>query len=127
MTTETETELGNVVAFPLADEPDPKSKVNFLLENEGHFCLHPGYTINEHDRQVKCKKCGAVIDHFELLMQIAKKETHLANDVSALRMEEKQRRVNIEKLIQIERNAKARIRKSGFKGDLPHWQLQEAK
>jgi hypothetical protein len=127
MTTETETELGNVVAFPLADESDPKAKVNFLLENDGRFCLHPGYTINEHDRKVKCKKCGAVIDHFDLLMQIAKKETHLANDVSALRQEEKQRRVNIKKLIQIERNAKARIRKAGLNGDLPHWQLQEAK
>ncbi|MBP0998457.1 hypothetical protein J8629_15500 [Serratia fonticola] len=127
MKTETEAELGNVVAFPLADESDPKAKVNFLLEKEGSFCPHPSYTINEHDRQVKCKKCGAVIDHFELLMQIAKKETRLANDVSALRMEEKQRRVNIEKLIQIERNAKSRIRKAGFKGDLPNWQLQEAK
>ena len=88
---------------------------------------HPGFTINEHDRQVKCKKCGAVIDPFELLMQIAKRETHLANDVSMLRKEEKQRRLNIDKLIQIERNAKARIRKSGFKGSLPYWQLQEAK
>lgn len=125
MSTETEAELSNVVVFPLADEADPKSKVNFLLENEGHFCLHPGYTINERDRQVKCKKCGAVIDHFDLLMQIAKKETHLANDIRELRREEKQRRINIDKLILIESNAKARIRKSGVKGDLPNWQLQK--
>lgn len=125
MTTETETELGNVVAFPLVDDSNPKTKINFLLESEGHFCLHPGYTINELERQVKCKKCGAVIDHFDLLMQIAKKETHLANDISELRREEKQRRINIDKLILIERNAKARIRKSGVKGDLPSWQLQK--
>ncbi|HGM7072178.1 TPA: hypothetical protein ACKQDX_002116 [Serratia marcescens] len=125
MTTETEAELSNVVVFPQGDDADPTAKINFLLEEDGKFCLHPGFTINEHDRQVKCKKCGAVIDHFELLMQIAKRETRLANDVSMLRKEEKQRRLNIDKLIQIERNAKARIRKSGFKGSLPHWQLQE--
>ncbi|HIE0705122.1 hypothetical protein [Serratia marcescens] len=125
MTTETESELSNVVVFPQGDDADPAAKINFLLEEDGKFCLHPGFTINEHDRQVKCKKCGAVIDHFELLMQIAKRETRLANDVSMLRKEEKQRRLNIDKLIQIERNAKARIRKSGFKGSLPHWQLQE--
>jgi len=122
MRTETEAELGNVVAFPISDEADPREKVNFLLENEGRFCLHPGYTITEHDRQVKCKKCGAVIDHFDLLMQIAKRETHLANDVSELRREEKQRRQNIEKLIQIEKNAKSRIRRSGCKDALPLWQ-----
>lgn len=125
MTTETEAELSNVVVFPQGDDADPATKINFLLEKDGEFCLHPGFTINEHDRQVKCKKCGAVIDHFELLMQIAKRETRLANDVSMLRKEEKQRRLNIDKLIQIERNAKARIRKSGFKGSLPYWQLQE--
>lgn len=125
MTTETESELSNVVVFPQGDDGDPATKINFLLEKDGDFCLHPGFTINEHDRQVKCKKCDAVIDPFELLMQIAKRETHLANDVSMLRKEEKQRRLNIDKLIKIERNAKSRIRKAGFKGDLPHWQLQE--
>lgn len=126
MTTETESELGNVVAFPLADNANPKQKINFLLESDGQFCPHPGFTINEHAREVKCKKCGAVIDHFELLLQIAKKETHLANDIGELRREESQRRANIEKLIMIERNAKSRIRKAGFNGPLPHWQTQRA-
>ncbi|MDA6633627.1 hypothetical protein OSL06_23705, partial [Escherichia coli] len=37
---------------------------------------------------------------------------HLADDVRLLRQEEQERRKNIEKLIQIERNAKARIRRA---------------
>lgn len=40
-----------------------------------------------------------------------KRETRLADDVKLLRQEEQERRKNIEKLIQIERNAKARIRR----------------
>ncbi|MER2640844.1 hypothetical protein ABTY93_24705, partial [Escherichia coli] len=43
---------------------------------------------------------------------VAKRETRLADDVRLLRQEERERRKNIEKLIQIERNAKARIRRA---------------
>ncbi|MBY7274937.1 hypothetical protein K6476_16945, partial [Escherichia coli] len=42
---------------------------------------------------------------------VAKRETRLADDVRLLRQEERERRKNIEKLIQIERNGKARIRR----------------
>jgi len=115
MESDTEKELSNVVAFPIADDTNPKERINFALENEGRFCLHPGFTVNEHDRAVKCKKCGAIIDAFDLLMKIARKETNLANDVQALRDEERYRRANIQKLIQVERNAKARIRRAGGK------------
>ncbi|EHK8991101.1 hypothetical protein KCT17_003669 [Escherichia coli] len=113
--TETENELNNVVAFPVADQTDPKEKLNFLLENEGHYCHHPAYYISEIDRNVKCRKCGALVDPFAVLLGIAKKEARLAGDVRALREEERQRRANIDRLIQIERNAKARIRRAGGK------------
>lgn len=109
---DTETELSNVVLFP-AKEDDPKERINFRLENEGHYCLHPSFTISEETRTVRCQKCNAVIEPFDLLLSIAKKETRLANDLRVLRDEERQRRANIEKLIQIERNAKARIRRAG--------------
>ena len=45
------------------------------------------------------------------MLSVAKRETRLADDVRLLRQEEQERRKNIEKLIQIERNAKARIRR----------------
>lgn len=43
---------------------------------------------------------------------MAKRETRLADDVRLLLQGEQERRKNIEKLIQIERNAKARIRRA---------------
>jgi hypothetical protein len=46
------------------------------------------------------------------MLSVAKRETRLADDVKLLRQEEQERRKNIEKLIQIERNAKARIRRA---------------
>lgn len=123
MITDSENELSNIVPFPVSSE-NPKENINFLME-KGEFCLHPGYVINEHDRQVKCRKCGAIVEAFELLLNMARKETNLAGDISILRREESQRRANIQKLIQIERNAKSRIRRTGYKGKLPDWQCQE--
>lgn len=46
------------------------------------------------------------------MLSVAKRETRLADDVRLLRQEEQERRKNIEKLIQIERNVKARIRRA---------------
>ncbi|CDK64364.1 hypothetical protein [Morganella morganii IS15] len=78
--------------------------------------MHSGYLVNEHERRVKCRECGKVIDAFDLMLKMAKRETRLVSDIEALRQEEKYRRENIEKLIQIERNAKARIRRAKKSG-----------
>ena len=45
------------------------------------------------------------------MLSVAKRETRLADDVRLLRQEERDRRKNIEKLIQIEPNGKAWIRR----------------
>jgi hypothetical protein len=68
--------------------------------------------VDEKERQVRCKICGAVVEPFDWMLSVAKRETRLADDVKLLRQEEQERRKNIEKLIQIERNAKARIRRA---------------
>ncbi|MCV5185527.1 hypothetical protein OFB79_25240, partial [Escherichia coli] len=53
-----------------------------------------------------------VVEPFDWMLSVAKREIRLADDVRLLRQEERERRKNIEKLIQIERNAKARIRRA---------------
>jgi hypothetical protein len=110
MTTETETDLANVVMFP-AKGADPMDSVGFIYER-AELCLHPGILVSEQQRKLTCKKCGAVLDAFDYLLAIAKRETTLAGNVKALRDEEKYRRESIAKLIVIERNAKARIRRT---------------
>ncbi|EHV39810.1 putative bacteriophage protein [Escherichia coli DEC5C] len=52
------------------------------------------------------------MEPFDWMLSVAKRENRLADDVRLLRQEEQERRKNIEKLIQIERNAKARIRRA---------------
>lgn len=125
MTTETENELNNIVVFP-TKEDEPRELTNFLYKKADRpFCHHPAVCVNEKDREVRCRTCGAVVAPFDWMLSVAKKETQLADNVKALRREEKQRRQNIEKLIQIEKNAKSRIRRAGNKSALPLWQNEK--
>ena len=102
-------ELSNIVLFPVKED-DPRNQVNFLYEpSERPYCHHASVRVDEKERQVRCKICGAVVEPFDWMLSVAKRETRLADDVKLLRQEEQERRKNIEKLIQIERNAKARI------------------
>ena len=101
-----------MVIFP-TKEDEPRDLTNFLYEQADRpFCHHSLVRVNEKDREVRCRACGAVVDPFDWMLSVARKETQLADNVKALRQEEKERRQNIEKLIQIERNAKARIRRA---------------
>lgn len=124
MSNKTESESLNVVPFPV-QEGKVKSDLPFLSETpEGRpvFCFHTAIWVNEAERQIRCRRCNHVLDAFDYLLSVAKQETRLADTVSHLRREEKQRRQNIEKLIQIEKNAKSRIRRAGCKEPLPLWQ-----
>ncbi|OSJ97250.1 hypothetical protein L082_26837 [Escherichia coli SHECO001] len=86
----------------------------FMSHRKDHIVITPlffFFRVDEKERQVRCKICGAVVEPFDWMLSVAKRETRLADDVKLLRQEEQERRKNIEKLIQIERNAKARIRR----------------
>lgn len=105
-----EDELSNIVLFPVKED-DPRNQVNFLYEpSERPYCHHASVRVDEKERQVRCKICGAVVEPFDWMLSVAKRETRLADDVKLLRRGTGKAE-NIEKLIQIERNAKARIRR----------------
>ena len=86
------------------------------------MCLHSAVSINGKERTLRCRKCETLIDPFDYLMTLCDQESRYWESVKYLRREEKQRRQNIEKLIQIEKNAKSRIRRDGNKSPLPLWQ-----
>ncbi|HIB5698235.1 TPA: hypothetical protein ACWXBG_004928 [Klebsiella pneumoniae] len=121
MSTETEIELGKVVAFP-AKSNDLQDGLVIQREGKKVMCLHSTVWVNEKDRTLRCRKCETLIEPFDFLMTLCDQESRYMESVKYLRREEKQRRQNIEKLIQIEKNAKSRIRRAGDKSPLPLWQ-----
>jgi hypothetical protein len=121
MTTETEKELGNVVVFPTRKE-SIGDDLAITRDGEQLRCRHEAVWVNEKERTVRCRRCDALLEPFEFIMTLCDQESRYAESVKYLRREEKQRRQNIEKLIQIEKNAKSRIRRAGNKSPLPLWQ-----
>ncbi|KOQ95777.1 hypothetical protein [Pluralibacter gergoviae] len=122
MTTETETELSNVVSFPERRE-DLRDSMAMQKENAGKlYCRHDSVLVDEKERTLRCRRCDALVEPFNYILHLCDTESRYVENVKYLRREEKQRRQNIEKLIQIERNAKARIRKAGHKEPLPLWE-----
>lgn len=123
MSTETEIELGKVVAFPSKNK-DMQDGLVIQREGQKVMCLHSAVSINGKERTLRCRKCETLIDPFDYLMTLCDQESRYWENVKYLRREEKQRRQNIEKLIQIEKNAKSRIRRAGDKSPLPLWQSE---
>ena len=125
----TEDELENVVIFP-TQKDDLKSGLSMQFEGDrdkSRLCPHDAVWVNSEDRVVRCRRCEAILDPFNFILSLCDKESRYSESVKYLRREEEQRRLNIEKLIQIERNAKARIRKAGHKEPLPLWQNERVK
>jgi len=121
VSTETEIELGKVVAFPTKKDD---LLDGLVIQREGRklLCMHDKVSVNEKDRTLRCRRCEALIEPFDFVMTLCDQESRYMESVKYLRREERQRRQNIEKLIQIEKNAKSRIRRSGDKSPLPLWQ-----
>lgn len=120
----TEDELANVVVFP-TKKGDLKNEM--AMRHEGdldkpRFCLHDAVWVNQKDRTVRCRRCETLLDPFNYILTLCDRESKYVESVKYLRQEEKQRRQNIERLIQIERNVKSRIRRTGSKAPLPRWQ-----
>ncbi len=58
--------LGHAVIFQEVGIPvkedDPRNQVNFLYESsERPYCHHASVRVDEKERQVRCKICGAVV------------------------------------------------------------------
>lgn len=69
-----EDELSNIVLFPVKED-DPRNQVNFLYEpSERPYCHHASVRVDEKERQVRCKICGAVVEPFDWMLSVGRCE-----------------------------------------------------
>ncbi|NKI74190.1 hypothetical protein Dpoa2040_001428 [Dickeya sp. CFBP 2040] len=104
----------NVLQFTkrFDDNADIKEMRNFVEapKPEGRTCRHERVVVSEHERSVKCRLCSAVLDPFDYLLALAKKETRLDWELTGLRHEIRSHREGLEKLKREEANCKGRLR-----------------
>lgn len=78
-------------------------------------CHHANVLVDEHLRQLTCRRCGAVVDAFDWINDRAKGESKVEWELKSLRREITEHRQGLEKLKREEVNCKARIKTAQFK------------
>ena len=74
-------------------------------------CQHASVVVDEALRRVACKSCGEILDPVEVLLYWSRHWERYATSVLGLRQEQDRRSKEIERLKQVEANARARIRR----------------
>ena len=69
-------DLTNVTKFPLKPKARPEEHQDLFLVVEEGGCQHTsGFTLNEKEDQVVCKKCGTRLNPMHALKLLAREET----------------------------------------------------
>ncbi|WP_315707562.1 hypothetical protein [Brenneria uluponensis] len=91
---------------------DIKEMRNFVEapKPERRTCRHEQVMVSEHERQVMCRLCGAILEPFDHMLALAKQETKVEWELRSLRLEIKSHREGLEKLKREEANCKGRVR-----------------
>lgn len=91
----------------LVEAPPPKDKPR--------HCEHVNVLVDEHLRQLTCRRCGAVVDAFDWINARAKGESKVDWELKSLRQEVTDHRLGLERLKREELNCRARIKTAQFK------------
>ncbi|QKJ87428.1 hypothetical protein PMPD1_2486 [Paramixta manurensis] len=84
-------------------------------EHKHHRCQHANVLVDEHYRQLTCRRCGAVVDAFDWILARTKGESKIDWELRALRQEITDHRQGLEKLKREEVNCRARIKTAQFR------------
>ncbi len=119
--TNEESQIDNVLAFTkrFDEGSEIKDQLNLVKADkpEGlpYRCPHVNVLVDDHLRQLTCRRCGAIVDAFDWINARASGEAKIEWELKTLRTEIIARREGLEKLKGEEVNTKARIRTAQFK------------
>jgi|GEM_PF-2054991 len=111
----------NVLAFTkrFDGNADIKEMRNFVRqpkpENLPRHCNHMSIYVDDHYRQLTCRRCGAVVDAFDWISKVTDGEDKVDWELKGLRREIADHRAGLEKLKCEEVNCRARIKTAQFR------------
>jgi len=89
----------------------------FRLKKPGN-CSHPRVVVNGQSRTLKCDACECVLDPFDFLTDIAKREKSLAYGIMALKDEHVKMAARVGKMRKLEARLRARVYRQARDPDL---------
>lgn len=89
------------------------------LQGRATYCSHRTVEVSKQSRTVACTECGSIIDAFDYLHGLARKEIGLFEQLDMLKKEEAELTKRVEALRHEERNVKARLKTAYKKQSTP--------
>lgn len=111
----------NVLAFTkrFDSNADIKEKLNLVKadkpEHAPYRCDHVNVLVDDHLRQLTCRRCGAVVDAFDWINARAEGEQKIEWELKSLRREVVEHREGLENLKREELNTRNRIKNAEAK------------
>ncbi len=119
-----ETPPDNLVALPEKPrELRRKDDLPFQLvvNNTGAHCSHVSRHVDARRRTVSCGECGAPLDTFGVLLDVAQDHDRFAQSLRRARIDSRAAEDRIELLKRLESNARARAKRLGIRGSRDHY------
>jgi predicted Zn-dependent protease len=90
-----------------------REKLLPLKEKKGRYCAHKSVEVDPDERVLTCTSCGAYIDAFGYVLQLAYNERNTVSWIAILDKEKKQLEEERDKLKQQVAYLKSQVRKFG--------------
>jgi hypothetical protein len=113
----------NVVELPTkATELRPPGSIfaELIVDNTGKYCQHHPVHVDDRQRRVYCGTCNAPLDAFDELLRVARKHEGIAHARAQATAEVRAAEARLKLLKRLEQNAKARVKKYGYRIDSYH-------
>ena len=102
----------------MSDEEDNLPVISldaYRIERGSRYCSHASRIIDPNVRALRCDECGAQLDAFDCLLQIARDADHLAFRKKELKRQIAKLTARVEELKRVESNARARLKRLSIK------------
>lgn len=118
-----ESKEDNVIALPPQPvDLRPKGDVPFrlLVNDKSPWCDHGAREVDSRRRTVTCKRCGALLDAFDVLHEVARDHVRFAESLNRAKIDCRAAEARIQFLKRMEDNARSRLKRLGVQSSRDH-------
>jgi len=105
-----------ILTFP-GSEPLPENSLVLVEKRDLSFCQHPVITLDDHERVVRCDKCGKVFDPFTFLREQARRIQTAWQQHRQVMNAVHDKSASVSKLLAEEKRLRAQVRRLKDKTD----------
>lgn len=99
--------------FPVEIRKAAALPIKLVVDNTGAYCRHYPRHVRANTRSVVCGTCGAPLDAFDCLLEVARNHEHFEWNRRKAHADIKAAEARLKELERLEANARGRLRRLG--------------